>query len=274
MICKNCFPGGLRKAVTFSFDDGVRQDLRLMDLFRTHGIKATFNLNSGMFDGDHTWNYKNIEVSRLSREEAEENYRDFELAVHTSHHPDLVKLSREGIISEVYSDRRNLEEIAGYPVRGMAYPYGTYSTEVVEILHSLGICYSRTVKSTHSFGFPEDYLTWHPTCHYMEKETPELIDRFLSMNSDNLSLFYLWGHSYELDGNDNWDLMEQICRKFGAAEDVWRASNMEIYLYMQALDQLIVSCDQKLLYNPSALDVWVTADDKILKIESGKTVRI
>ena len=49
MICKNCFPGGLRKAVTFSFDDGVRQDLRLMDLFRTHGIKATFNLNSGLF---------------------------------------------------------------------------------------------------------------------------------------------------------------------------------------------------------------------------------
>ena len=142
MICKNCFPGGLRKAVTFSFDDGVRQDLRLMDLFRSHGIKATFNLNSGMFGGDHTWNYKNIEVSRLSREEVEENYRDFELAVHTSHHPDLVKLSREGIISEVYSDRRNLEEIAGYPVRGMAYPYGTYSTEVVEILHSLGICYS------------------------------------------------------------------------------------------------------------------------------------
>lgn len=43
MICKNCFPGGLRKAVTFSFDDGVRQDLRLMDLFRSHGIKATFN---------------------------------------------------------------------------------------------------------------------------------------------------------------------------------------------------------------------------------------
>ena len=77
MICKNCFPGGLRKAVTFSFDDGVRQDLRLMDLFRSHGIKATFNLNSGMFDGDHTWNYKNIEVSRLSREEVEENYRPY-----------------------------------------------------------------------------------------------------------------------------------------------------------------------------------------------------
>ena len=108
----------------------------------------------------------------------------------------------------------------------------------------------------------------------MEQDAPKLADQFLTMDSDRLSLFYLWGHSYELDGNDNWELMEEFCRKFGTAKDVWRASNMEIYLYMEALDRLVVSCDQKILFNPSAQDLWVTADGRPVKIEGGKTVRL
>lgn len=274
MILKNCFPGGLCKAVTFSFDDGVRQDLRLMELFRRYDIHATFNLNSGLFDDGHTWNYRGIEVGRLSRKEVEKSYNGFELAVHTSHHPDLVQMSPEGVMDEVYSDRKTLEEITGAPVQGMAYPYGTWNRQTVDILASLGICYSRTVQSTHTFGFPENYLTWHPTCHYMEPDAPELINQFLSENGESLSLFYLWGHSYELDGNDNWELIEEFCRRFGAAEDVWRATNMEIYLYMQALDRLIVSCDQKTVCNPSAADVWITSDGQTVRIPGGATVRL
>lgn len=274
MIVKNCFPGGLRKAVTFSFDDGVRQDLRLMEMFRKYGIKATFNLNSGLSGKEHDWEYRGIHVSRLSPEEIRENYGGFEIAVHTVHHPDLTVLSAEGVIQEVFQDRQALEALAGYPVRGMAYPYGTCSEDLTGLLRSLGICYSRTVKSTHAYGFPKDYLAWHPTCHYMEQDAPKLADQFLAMDSDRLSLFYLWGHSYELDGNDNWELMEEFCRKFGTAKDVWRASNMEIYLYMEALDRLVVSCDQKILFNPSAQDLWVTADGRPVKIEGGKTVRL
>lgn len=274
MIVKNCFPSGLRKAVTFSFDDGVRQDLRLMEMFRKYGIKATFNLNSGLSGKEHDWEYRGIHVSRLSPEEIRENYGGFEIAVHTAHHPDLTVLSAEGVIQEVFQDRQALEALAGYPVRGMAYPYGTCSEGLTGLLRSLGICYSRTVKSTHAYGFPEDYLAWHPTCHYMEQDAPKLADQFLAMDSDRLSLFYLWGHSYELDGNDNWELMEEFCRKFGTAKDVWRASNMEIYLYMEALDRLVVSCDQKILFNPSAQDLWVTADGRPVKIEGGKTVRL
>ena len=35
-----------KKAVTFSFDDGVTQDIRLIELLNKYGLKATFNLNS------------------------------------------------------------------------------------------------------------------------------------------------------------------------------------------------------------------------------------
>ena len=37
---------GKMKAVTFSYDDGVTQDKRLIELFNKYGLKATFNINS------------------------------------------------------------------------------------------------------------------------------------------------------------------------------------------------------------------------------------
>ena len=37
---------GKMKAVTFSYDDGVTQDRRLIELLDKYGLKATFNLNS------------------------------------------------------------------------------------------------------------------------------------------------------------------------------------------------------------------------------------
>ena len=41
------YPGGLAKAVTFSYDDGVEQDIRLVEIFNKNGIKGTFNINTG-----------------------------------------------------------------------------------------------------------------------------------------------------------------------------------------------------------------------------------
>ena len=40
------FPGGKDKAVTFSYDDGFRYDIRLAQTLDRYRIKGTFNLNS------------------------------------------------------------------------------------------------------------------------------------------------------------------------------------------------------------------------------------
>ena len=40
--------GGKNKALTFSYDDGVTQDVRLIEIFNKYGLRATFNLNSGL----------------------------------------------------------------------------------------------------------------------------------------------------------------------------------------------------------------------------------
>ena len=46
------FPGGKHKVLTLSYDDGKVQDRRLVKIFNKYGIKATFNLNSGLTDMD------------------------------------------------------------------------------------------------------------------------------------------------------------------------------------------------------------------------------
>lgn len=43
------FPQGRAKALTLSYDDGVEQDIRLIEIMGKHGLKGTFNLNSGLY---------------------------------------------------------------------------------------------------------------------------------------------------------------------------------------------------------------------------------
>ena len=80
------FPEGKGKALTLSYDDGVRQDRRLLEIMRKHGLKGTFNINSEGYapEGCTTGN-------RMSRSEALKFYRDcgMEIAVHAAHHPYL-----------------------------------------------------------------------------------------------------------------------------------------------------------------------------------------
>ena len=75
------YPGGKAKAVTFSYDDGCRDDVRLAKTLTEQGIRCTFNLNSGLFGkDDKDWH--------LTPEEIREYILDagHEIAVHGRMH--------------------------------------------------------------------------------------------------------------------------------------------------------------------------------------------
>lgn len=42
-----------------------------------------------------------------------------------------------------------------------------------------------------------------------------------------LYLMYVWGHSYEFDNDNNWELMERFCAMAGGRGDIWYATNLE-----------------------------------------------
>ncbi|GGN97686.1 polysaccharide deacetylase family protein [Saccharibacillus kuerlensis] len=265
-ILLNLFPGGRHKALTFSYDDGRTQDRRLVELFNRHGLKATFHLNSGKFD----------EPGYVKYEEVASLYAGHEISAHTVSHPFLERVPRERLIMEVMDDRGALEELAGYPVRGMSYPYGAYNDEVTGMLGSLGIRYCRTVRSTGEFAIPSQLLTWHPTCHH--KQMTEYGEKFLQLDFPahrvNLSLLYVWGHSYEFDNDNNWQEIEDFCSKISGREEIWYATNIEIADYLDALHRLEFSVGGTLVRNPSAISVWVTVNDTAVEILGGETKRL
>ncbi len=250
------FPGGRQRAVTLSYDDGVRQDKKLIEIMDKYGVKGTFNINSGCTGKEEDADKPS---GRMSWKEMKDLYVDHEVALHGLTHPFLERLPEANALYEVAKDRENIEREFGKIVRGMAYPYGTYNNTVIEILEKCGIAYSRTTQSTHAFGFPERWCALHPTCHHRDAKVFELIDKFFAeSNFASPMMFYLWGHAYEFDFNEpnnNWEHAEKVVQALSGHENVWYATNIEIYDYVKCYENLVFSMDTSRVYNPNAIDV-------------------
>lgn len=273
-VMKMLLKDGKRKALTLSYDDGVIYDRRLIEILDKNGIKGTFNINTCFYRGENGCNNER----RLSREEAISLYKNssHEVAVHGYTHPRLEKLDVTGVIYEIIRDREELEKDFDVIIRGMAYPYGTYNDSVIDTLKECGIAYSRTVKSTGTFEFPADWYQWHPTCHHNSEQLFEMLQKFLEPRPSwaECQLFYLWGHSYEFNDKNNWDIIEKFAEIAGGHDYIWYATNIEIYDYVKAYESLRISFDRKIIYNPTVTDVWVNANGKDFCIKSGETVRL
>ena len=177
----------------------------------------------------NVWEHpKGLLIHRMNTEGLKELYQGHEIAAHCLTHADLPKYDEETIRNEILEDKKNLEERFGQPVVGMAYPFGTYNDTVVDIARACGIRYSRTVERTGNFGLPEEPLTLNPTCHHNDADVMDLIDRFLASDSEEPQLFYLWGHSYEFDVDQNWDRMEEILKKLSGHDEIFYGTNREV----------------------------------------------
>ncbi len=262
------FPGGKKKALTFSYDDGVVADKRLVEVFRKNGLKGTFNINSGSIGKS---------PSKLTEEEVISTYTPdvCEVACHGLMHATATYCDTAALCVDVVEDRKNLESLLGKRVNGMAYANGSYPDYFVDICRSCGIYYSRTTVATHQFGIPTDWLRLDPTCHHNDPELNNLADRFLNADVPRAPyMFYVWGHSYEFDRDDNWDLMEQFAEKMSGNDDIWYATNMELYLVWRDYKRLECSADGHLIYNPSPRSVWFEISGKIYEVRPFEEIRI
>lgn len=227
---------GKKKAVTFSFDDGVVQDRRAVALLNKYGLKGTFNLNSDLLgkEGLTTWLKKVVSHSKIEASEVKDLYKGHEVAVHTLTHPNLTELDKDEIIRQVEKDRENLSKLCGYEVIGMAYPCGGVNNDdrVAQIIReNTGVKYARTITSTYQFGAQENLLRFNPTVYYVEKCLEEVVDKFLATETDEPQLLYIWGHTYELDAElITWEAFERVCQKLANRDDIFYGTNKEVLL--------------------------------------------
>lgn len=226
---------GKKKAVTFSFDDGVTQDIRLIEIFNKYGLKCTFNLNSEFLglDGTLDRNGKTVRHDKIARDKINEVYGGHEVAVHTLTHPFLPSLDEKEIIRQVEQDRLNLSEICGYNVECMAYPCGGENNDdrVAEIIRSnTGVKFARGLESTYNFDLQDNLLRFKPTVYYIEDCLDEVVDRFLALDCDEPQLLYIWGHSYEMDAEYiSWEKFEEVCKRLSGHEDIFYGTNGDVF---------------------------------------------
>ncbi len=230
---------GKNKAVTFSYDDGVTQDIRLIEILNKHGLKATFNLNSQLLGQKNELVRGGVTVrhDKNAASDVKSIYQGHEVAAHTLTHPSLPTLSDSEVIRQVEQDRQALSRLVGYDVVGMAYPGGGINNDerVAELIkNNSGIKYARTIKSTYSFEPQTDLYRFNPTVyHVMEQPREklfELLERFCNAKSDYPCLFYIWGHSYEFDIDNSWDYFEEFCREISGESYIFYGTNREVLL--------------------------------------------
>ena len=255
------FPGGKSKAFTLSYDDGVVQDRRLAEIFRSRGLKCTFNIGSGLLGHQDLGGFPGkpeLDLSKLPAEVFAEVYASHEIAGHGLYHSDLAAVGTPLAMYEVIEDKRRLEALTGKPLKMFAYPFGSASADTREILRLAGYRGARTIVSSHNFELPQDFLVWNPTCHHNDPELMNLAQDFLNQFPFRPALFYVWGHAYEFDDDNNWQHIEALSDLLAQhSEEVWFATNGEILDYVTAYRRLEYAADGSILFNPSALDVTI-----------------
>lgn len=256
-----CFPGGKHKVLTMSYDDGQKFDRPLIEIFNKYGIKGTFHLND--LENDDR---------KIKFDEVKELYKGHEVSCHTLYHPTIERCPLDQVVQQIIENRKQLEAACGYPVRGMSYPNGSYNKDIINLLPACGIEYCRVVGNTDDFGFPENFLEWTSTCHHSHN-LMQNAERFANLHKTQyLYMMYVWGHSYEFDRDNIWDKIEEFCKYIGGRDDIWYATNIEIVDYMNAAKNLKFTANGDMVYNPSAIPVWISVDEKKYKIDGGATV--
>lgn len=234
------------KYFAWSFDDGLEQDKRIVEVLKQYGLGATFHLNSGLF-GDKTYEGRigNLGMTekpaatfdpkarhllpyvphfRIPEDEVCQVYEGFEIASHTRTHVNLARCSEEELCEQIGEDVRTLSQMFGQPVVGFAYPYGTGAEQSADALRAAGVVYARTAHTAQGFRFPSDSLKTHLSSWHISSKTFERLEQFFAAEPVEDDLFFLmFAHGYEFDfgtKESNWDKFERICETVASHEDI------------------------------------------------------
>lgn len=269
-MVKKLYPGGKPKAFNITYDDGVMQDLRFVELMNRYGLKGTFNLNSELMRTRFAWTHPNgMEVKRLDVDTAQWLYRGHEIASHTRTHPYMHDLSEAEVLAQLDRDKRDLEEMLGVEVAGFAVPFDYYSPLIADCAKRCGFEYARMSEFSRSYAPCRDYWFWKTGFYHIEPGLESFVDGFFE-TEEELAVCQIVGHSYDLDAENLWGTMEALLKRVSAATDVWPCTNLELVRYLKAME--LAEVQGNIVRNCSDLELWFEVDGELVCVRphSGK----
>lgn len=227
--------------VTTSWDDGHKLDLKLAKLLKKYGIKGTFYIAPSNREWDEKDLLSNSEIKHLSQ--------DFEIGAHTLTHPAMTKINYDEAEQEVLESKEYLEKLTGKRIVSFCYPRGKHNPAIQEMIQQAGFTSARTVER-HSFTFPDNRFVCDTTIHtykhysdifkiarfsrwnplvFMENMNWEcLAKRMFDRVMEKGGLYHLWGHSWEIDKNKDWNRLKNVFLYIGGRSGVRYLENKEV----------------------------------------------
>ena len=214
--------------VACCWDDGVVNDIRLIELLRKYHAKATFNLNPGNMTPQRGtpewvpptaqgWSYQGFRDGKVGLNELRDIYGDFQVASHGWFHKHAHRVSTEEFIKDAVDARKYLEDVFQRECPGFAWPHGAYTTETCYRMLEEGFAYGRTTEYTDHVGKTDAPMRLQSSCHYLNWQFNE---KFQAAKASG-DIFYFWGHSYEMMDCENlWRQLEMKLAMLAADPDV------------------------------------------------------
>jgi len=231
--------------ITSSWDDGDPLDLKLAELLAQYHVPATFYLP---IDNCQRPVLNASQICRLAR--------DFDIGAHTYHHVDLTRVSAERGRREILDGKLRLEEITGQKVSAFCYPMGGYNRHVVEWVKEAGFAGARTIQiNTRRALEPykagtlvnaRNYSWTRQFRHSLAARDPDLTLFYLKNNlcfknwdqiaiatldfvANKGGIWHLWGHSWEVDANRDWDKLREVFKRIESLPPrVLRLNNTQV----------------------------------------------
>lgn len=267
-MIKKLYPNGKEKAFSITYDDGVLQDVRFVELMNKYGLKGTFNLNSALMETEFEWTHPNgMIVKRLPTSVVAKLYQNHEVASHTLTHPYLNQLTEAEVMQQMAQDKENLERLTGKPVLGFAGPFHHWGSMIVECAKRCGFEYARNAEERYSYAPPEEYYHWAAGSYHIMPGFRDFVEAFFHTDEE-LALCQIVGHTYDLDAENMWDYMESILQRVAEDESVLSMTNLELVRYLKAMRSAEIT--ENTIHNPSNLPLWFEKDGKVICVEPGE----
>ena len=170
---------------------------------------------------------------------------------------------------ELSQDKRNLTALFEKEVKGFAVPFDHYSDMIAECVKQCGFTYGRISEMSYSFQPQRDYYRWRATVFHCEECLEELTRQFVE-TKEELALFQIVGHSYDLDTENMWERMEAIFRIISSQADILPMTAIEMIEYLQAMEKAEVT--DRYIWNHSDRSLWFEISGVVYEVKSNEKV--
>ena len=218
--------------VTTSWDDGHKLDIKLSGLLRQYSLQGT------IYYAPHNREWNEDEL--LSLDEVINISHEFEIGGHTMTHPDLTKVSIEKAKNEIEDSRLFLQDLLQTEVNSFCYPKGRFNVSIKKAVQESGYKNARTVErfcfgikdkfaagtSVNTYQHYQDILRvwqfsdWNISKAIRSWDWGELAKQMFDYVLENGGVFHLWGHSWEIEENNDWERLEEVFEYISRRKDV------------------------------------------------------